>query len=248
MAVPPLFWKTLAPTIAFLLIVVSLAVAWKAFNLPSAVELVPVAKIYFDRFGRIAVFFGALGEGIFLVGLYLPGTFVILLGILFAAGNFAAVAQVWAITVAGLVCAYSADYAMGRYGWYKLLAAYGLSESLEKARAKLAARGASAIFTSFWQINIASVTATAAGTLRFSYGRFIICAAAAAAIWMAFWVTIIVSLGPSALELVDLRFIVFALILWLTWLTLATWFRARHSTHAGKAETESSSLPNRIEK
>ena len=241
MAVPPKLWKTLAPTAVTLLIVISLLLVWQAFDFPSASELVPIAKIYFDKYGLIAVFFGALLEGLFLIGLYLPGTFVVVLGILLANGDPTRVVQVWAVTVSGLVCAYSIDYALGRYGGYKLLVAYGLRESLDKARTRLAARGASAIFTSFWQINIASLTATAAGILRFSYGSFLLCAASAAALWMAFWVTIIVSLGPSALALVNLRFIIVALVLWITWLTLATWLKARRENAAQPAESESGS-------
>jgi membrane protein DedA with SNARE-associated domain len=229
MAVSPKLWRTLAPAVTVLLIVVSLYLVWQAFHFPAETELIPVARAYFKEYGLVTVFFGALGEGLFLIGLYLPGTFVMLLGILFAGSNPARIVQVWAVIITGLVCAYAIDYAMGRFGWYRLFVAYGLRDSLEKARERLATRGISAVFTSFWQINIASLTATAAGTLQFPFPKFIICAACAAAAWMAFWVTIIVSLGPSALELVNLRFIIFALILWITWLALGSWLKARRA-------------------
>jgi membrane protein DedA with SNARE-associated domain len=223
----PTIWKPLAPAVTGLLLVISFYLFWEAFNFPTETELVPIAKTYFDRYGLVSVFFGALGEGIFLVGLYLPGTFVILLGILLAGNDWSHIIKVWAVIVAGLGCAYSIDYGLGKYGWYKLLVAYGLAGPLSKARTRLASRGAGAIFTSFWQINIASLTATAAGILGFSFPKFILCAMCAAALWMAFWVTIIVSLGTSALALVNLRFIVLALIFWISWLGLVAWRKSR---------------------
>jgi membrane protein DedA with SNARE-associated domain len=210
-----------------LLIVLSLYLVWLALDLPTETELVPIARAYFEKYGLLTVFLGALGEGFFLIGLYLPGTFLILIGILLAGDDLGQLVRLWAVIVAGLVCSYSIDYAMGKFGWYRLFVAYGLREPLDKARARLAARGVSAIFTSFWQINIAALTATAAGILQFSYLKFLICAACAAAAWMAFWMTIIKSLGPAALALVNLRFIIFALIIWITWLAFVAWRQGR---------------------
>lgn len=227
MALSARLWKTLAPAVTLLLIVISCLLIWQALNLRSEDELIPIARAYFQRFGLITVFFGALGEGLFLFGLYFPGTFIILLGILLASEDLGRIVTVWAIIIAGLLCSYSIDYALGKFGWYRLLVAYGLREQLDKARERLASHGARAIFTSFWQINIASLTATAAGILQFSFAKFIVCAACAAGIWMAFWITIIVLLGPSALALVNLRFIIFALILWITWLTFVAWRKGR---------------------
>lgn len=222
-----IFWRTLAPAVTLLLIIVSFFLLLQALNFPTESELIPVAKLYFQKYGLITVFFGALGEGLFLFGLYFPGTFIILLGVLLAAGNVAQLVSLWLVIIAGLTLSYSIDYILGKYGWYRLLVSFGLRVALDKARARLSSRGLSAIFTSFWQINIASLTATAAGILGFRYATFILSAVSAAAIWMAFWITVISALGPSALALVNLRFIIAVLIIWITWLAVVTWVQSR---------------------
>lgn len=220
-------WRVLAPAVTTLLIVLSFYVLLRAFDFPTETELIPIARTYFEKYGLVTVFIGALGEGIFLFGLYFPGTFVILLGVLLAAGDIARLFSLWLVIVAGLTLSYSIDFLLGRYGWYRLFVSFGLRDALDRSREKLASRGLSAVLTSFWQINIAALIATAAGILRFRYPSFIICAAGAAGLWMAFWMTVITALGPSAMALVNLRFILAVLILWIGWLAFAIWYQDR---------------------
>lgn len=232
------FWTRVAPAITLFLLVLSLYLIWQALNLPTEAELIPIARTYFEKYGLITVFVGALFEGLFLIGIYLPGTFLILLGILLANGDLTRLVELWIVIITGLMISYSIDFALGKYGWYRLFVVYGLREQLKKARKRLSSRGLSAIFTSFWQINIAALTATAAGTLQFSFIKFVVCAICAAAAWMAFWITVITLLGPAAVALVNLRFILFALILWITWLTFIAWYDSRPKTQSKKLRTK----------
>ena len=144
MALLQRFWRASAPGLICLAIVLLLYVFWQTAGIPSEAELIPLARAYFNEYGLVTVFVGAVAEGLLLIGIYLPGTFIILLGVILANGDPGRLVVIWAVTIAGLLCSYTANYAMGRFGWYRLLVAYGLKESLEKARRRHAPRRAGA--------------------------------------------------------------------------------------------------------
>ena len=217
--------KVIALPLVFLGIFVSLYLIWIVLELPPEKELVSIAKGYFDKYGLVTVFVSAIFEGLLLIGWYFPGTFVVVLALLLAGNNVLQVAEIAALAVAGLVVAYTVNYIVGKYGWYQLFIAFGLREPLEKAKLRLTKYGLSAIFTTYWQINLASLVSTAAGILQFSFFKFLTYSAVAAACWMTFWSSLIFVSGQAALALVNLRFIVLAII---GWIVLRLIFRKRN--------------------
>ena len=80
---------------------------------------------------------------------------------------------------------------------------------------RLTKYGLSAIFTTYWQANLASCISTAAGILQFPAARFIAYSLAAEALWITFWAGIIFFLGSAALSLVGFRMILFLIMLWI---------------------------------
>src|SRR5437868_14176307 len=106
-----------------------------------------------------------------------------------------------AIAGCGLYCGQVTNFFAGKYGWYRLLLAFGLREPLENAQRRLIKYGLSAIFTTYWQANVASCISTAAGILQFPAARFIALSLIAEALWITFWATLIFFLGPAALSL-----------------------------------------------
>ena len=217
--------KVIALPLVFLGIFASLYLVWIVLDLPPEKELISIAKGYFDKYGLVTVFVSAIFEGLLLIGWYFPGTFVIVLALLLAGNNVLQVAEIAALAVAGLVVAYSVNYFVGIYGWYRLFIAFGLKEPLEKARLRLTKYGLSAIFTTYWQFNLASLVSTAAGILQLSFMKFLGYSVAAAMLWMAFWSSLIFISGQAALALVNLRFIVLAII---GWIVLRLIFRKRN--------------------
>jgi membrane protein DedA with SNARE-associated domain len=102
--------------------------------------------------------------------------------------------------------AYVTNFFAGKYGWYRLLA-FGLREALENAQRRLTRCGLSAIFTTYWQANLASCVSTAAGILQFPAWRFLAYSAVAEALRGTFWASIIFFLGSAAPSLVGFRMI-----------------------------------------
>jgi membrane protein DedA with SNARE-associated domain len=207
--------RLIAIPIIFLFVFASLYLVWEFLDLPPEDVLLGIARSYFERYGLITVFIGAFVEGLLLVGWYFPGAIVILAALLLAGSNPWAAAQVLMATMAGLSTAYIVNFLLGKYGWYRLLIAFGLREGLDRAKARLTKYGLSAIFTTYWQMNLASLTSTAAGILHFPAAKFVIISVVACVAWITFWGSMIFFLGQAATALVSLRVIIAVIAAWI---------------------------------
>ena len=225
--------KLIAVPLLFLIIFASLYLLWGALDLPPEEALMALAKDYFDRYGLITVLAGAFIEGLLLIGWYFPGAIVIFAALLLAGDDAWRATQVLSLTVIGLSLAYSVNYVAGKYGWYRLLVAFGLREGLERAKTRLTKYGLSAIFATYWQMNLASLTSTAAGILHVSAGRFLAVSVVACTAWIAFWGGMIFFLGQAAAALVSVRIILVVIALWIVARLLYSRFARRNEPAAG---------------
>lgn len=192
--------QSLAMPLTLLCAVGTVVTAWHLFDLPSDTDLMHMAGAIFDTFGYAAVFVSAVIEGALVVGLYYPGALVIFLSVILAGQDVVRVATLVLVVTSAFAIGLSIDYALGKYGWYRLLLKIGLRTELERAEERFKRRGALAIIGTAWDINIASFTATAAGILRYPYGRFLLYTFCAFLVWNSIWATVIYFIGRQALE------------------------------------------------
>ena len=221
--------RIIAFPLAVLGVFVLLYAIWLALDLPPEETMVAAAKFYLDRYGIVIVLVSAYLEGLLLIGWYFPGTLVIILALVFAGPDPMRTAQVAAVAGTGLFAAYVTNFFAGKYGWYRLLLAFGLREPLENAQKRLTRYGLSAIFTTYWQANVASCISTAAGILQFSVSRFIAYSLLAEALWVTFWATLIFFLGPAALSLAGFRMILLLILIWIAVRLIYRWKFERRS-------------------
>ena len=196
---------------------------WIALDLPPEETMAQAAKEYLDRYGLVIVLISAYLEGLLLIGWYFPGTLVIVLALIFAAPHPARFALTAAVAGTGLLSAFVTNFFAGKYGWYRLLLAFGLREPLDNAQKRLTKYGLSAIFTTYWQANLASCTSTAAGILQFPASRFLAYSFVAETLWITFWSSLIFFLGSAALSLVGFRMILFLIMLWIAGRLIYRW-------------------------
>src|SRR5436305_12963310 len=215
--------KIIAFPLAVLAVFGLLYAIWLALDLPPEETMIAAAKYYLDRYGVVIVLVSAYLEGLLLIGWYFPGTLVIILALVFAGPDPARTAQVAAVAGTGLFSAYVTNFFAGKYGWYRLLLAFGLRDPLENAKRRLTKYGLSAIFTTYWQANLASCISTAAGILQFPAQRFILLALLAHTLWFAFWATLIFLLGPAARSLAGFRMILLLILIWIAARLIYRW-------------------------
>ena len=207
--------KIMAFPLAVLAVFGLLYAIWLALDLPPEDTLIAIAKNYLDRYGLAIVLVCAYLEALLVIGWYFPGTLVIIVALIVAAAEPVRYVETAAVAGIGLYCGQVTNFFSGKYGWYRLLLAFGLREPLENAKRRLLKYGLSAIFTTFWQANLASCISTAAGILQFSPQRFLVLALLAQTFWFAFWATLIFLLGPAALTLAGFRMILFLILIWI---------------------------------
>jgi membrane protein DedA with SNARE-associated domain len=215
--------KIIALPLAVLAVFGLLYLIWLALDLPPEDTMVRIAKDYLDHHGVLIVLVAAYLEGLLLIGWYFPGTLVIILALVLAGPDPVRVAQVAATAGFGLFAAYVTNFCAGKYGWYRLLLAFGLREPLENAQRRLNKYGLSAIFTTYWQANLASCISTAAGILQFPPGRFVAYSFVAEALWVTFWAALIFFLGKAALSLAGFRMILLLILIWIAVRLLYRW-------------------------
>lgn len=218
-------WKSLKLPLLVLLIILSLYFFWQMFDLPSDDQLKEVARSYFTKYGLATVFISAILEGIVLVGWYYPGSLAIFLGVIFAGKDVGQVMIVVTLVILGLFISYLINFWLGKYGWYRLLLAFGLKEPLARAQQRLTKYGAASIALTYWQPNLAALTATAAGVLNFSFRKFFVYSLVATIIWNAGWGILVYFMGEVALSLIGLRFALVAVGVWIfarLWLSRKT--------------------------
>ena len=220
--------KILSIPLFFVAVYLSFLVIWKIFNLPRGEELLPVVRHYFASFGLIAVFISALIEGFLILGQYFPGGFIIFLGVIAAGNNIPRVAGVVLIVSAAFFISYTLNYLVGKYGWYRLFLKFGLKNSLEKAKKNLDQQGLNAVLTGYWEPNLASIIATAAGILQFPLKKFSLYSVVGIITWNVFWGAFVFILGDAALKLTGTKYILTIFAVWVSVILIKEFFVRRY--------------------
>lgn len=192
--------NSLSLPILFTGIVAAVSLVWWIFQLPNGDELVSIVQRFFDTYGYWALFISSFIEGALVLGFYFPGGVVIFLSVVLAGHDVPRVATIVGLVSGAFVLGLVVDYLLGKYGWYKILVKFGFRRELENAQRRLQRHGVLAIILSYWDINIASMTATAAGILRYPFVRFVVYSAIFITIWNSFWATLIFFIGKGALR------------------------------------------------
>ncbi len=187
---------------------------WYLFDLPPQEELIVIIKGYIAQYGLVLVFVGAFLEALLLISWYFPGSLVIFISILLSPTPQYAALSV-AVVTAALYCGYVVNFFLGKYGWYKVLLAFGIKKKLEEAQSKIERYGVRTIFLSYWHPGLASFTSTAAGILQFNLRKFLILSLIATVVWDSFWGVLVYSLGERALgTILSWPFVIAVAIVW----------------------------------
>jgi membrane protein DedA with SNARE-associated domain len=194
------YLKLLSVPLLLLVLSFFFQIVWEVFSLPPAEEMAAAAGNWFDTYGLPAFFASAVLEGMLLVGGYFPGVFVVSLGIVLTNSPLEA-AIIVAVGTAGLIIAHILNYTLGRYGWYRLLAKFGLRNAMESERDKLVKRGSLAIFLSYWLPSAAAITDTAAGIMRMPFKTFLLASVISTIFWDTIVGTLVYVFKSSALSI-----------------------------------------------
>jgi membrane protein DedA with SNARE-associated domain len=161
-------------------------------TLPPFHTLIEAAGTFYDQYGYLVVFLGTLFENTALLGLFLPGNSLALLGAFYAREGTLNLGWVIFFAWLGTVLGYNIDYLIGRFALSHVVA--WLSKSALGRRLRLAGRvrlahtlltrhGGKAILISHMIGHIRSFVALSAGATRMNYPRFLLFEMMAALVW-----------------------------------------------------------------
>ncbi len=185
------------------------------FDLPSYTEINAWVKEIFIDHGYWVVFVGAIAEGLLFANWYLPGSVVVVMGVALARDSGLSVVWMATLITAGFFVTAVFNYALGRFGWYRLLMKLGLADTLNKTKKKVEKHGHKIIFGTYFHPNIGALTATSAGILKLSFKRFLVYSILALIAWNTLWTIVVFVSGPAIVEIVNFRNLLIIISSWL---------------------------------
>lgn len=210
-------------------VVLTLGAVWLILDLPTDQEIQQIVTDWIGTYGLPLVFVGSFIEALLFVGIYFPGSLIIFLGVGLAPTPAHAVLAVLCIT-AGMFLGYNTNYAMGKYGWYRVFMKLGMRASLEKAEFKMKQNDTRYILYTYWHPGLAAFTSTAAGILKTRYRRFAFLSFGALFIWNTIWGVVVYQIGESALRIMDFKVIISVFASWILFELGLFFYRKYRST------------------
>jgi len=190
-------------------------ILYKVFDLPSYEEINAKIELAFAVHGYWVVFIGALAEGILFANWYLPGSVVVVMGVAFAQQSGLNVFGVVSLITLGFFITTLLNYALGRFGWYRLLMKFGLESAITKTKNRLEKHGHKIIFGTYFHPNMGALTATSAGILRLPFKPFVVYSFLALAFWNSFWSLLVYISGPAIVDLITFKSLFIIVSMWL---------------------------------
>lgn len=174
------FWPLLIATVVILVV---LRILFYFFNQN---DLINYLSVFYSRYGALILFFSGIIEGLVLIGLYYPGSTIILLGATLAGAKIISLPEVVLWASLGLLAAYAINYWFGFNGGEKILARSGLYEPLEKAKSQ-AEKSKLIYLWSTVHPNVAAIMSVVLGTMKVNFLKFITLSTLGQFFWSTFW-------------------------------------------------------------
>ncbi len=208
--------KALSLPLTIIIFTLLYQILWNFLGWPTGEELTKILTNFFNRYGLWLIFVCSILESAVIIGNYFPGGLIIFISVVACQGNIPKIILTVAIVSLGFFLGYLIDYLLGKYGWYKLLVKFGFSNHIEQAKSKLLKHSFKAILSSYWEVNLASITATSAGILQMDLKKFLAESTLALLLWNVVWGTLVGTLGQKSIDVItNWRYAIPILAIWL---------------------------------
>lgn len=201
----------------FLTVYLSLFIILRG-RIPDTATVIREIQELYTVYGYYLVLIGAFFEGLFPIGMYIPGSTVVLLGAVLSKTGIIQFPLVIILGTLGFVLAYTANYFLGKYGVYRLLSFLGLDREINSAKIRLERNHVKAIFFGCISPAPAAFLSTAAGVLKIPFQRFLVLVIISQFFWSMLWGSIVYIFGMPLVEFIlkNLFIIIgFIVIIWI---------------------------------
>jgi membrane protein DedA with SNARE-associated domain len=187
--------------VVIVFLIYSLTLIYLRRHIPEAPQLVQRIEGFYGQYGYDMIFLGALLEGTFMVGFYVPGSFIVLLGAVLAKSGIVSFPLVILFGTLGLLLGYIINFMLGRFGWYHIVEGVGLGKSIKSAEDTIKKHQKYALFWGYMMPSTASFLSTAAGILKVDFKKFLLQSLLTQLFWSLLWGGLAFVFGMPFVEL-----------------------------------------------
>ncbi|MCG3167139.1 MAG: hypothetical protein POELPBGB_02923 [Bacteroidia bacterium] len=198
------------------LILLLFILLYRIFNFPPPKELIVFMESWFNLYGFKLLFFAALFEGVFVIGMYFPGSLAIALSIFTLGKNPLDLIQIGITSYISFMIANILNYYLGRYGYYKFLLFLGGKEVIEKMQNSMNKYGYRTFFFTGFFPNFIAITSVCAGISNLNIYKTVFYQATSLLFWVTAW-TITGSIIIKKINLQDNSQSLYILLLIFLW-------------------------------
>lgn len=142
-----------------------------------------IIKGYYAEYGYLTIFSGLVCENTTLIGFFIPGVFIIIIGGFYAQQHVLSLPFVVLFAFLGTFIGDVLSYAIGYYGWRFLLEKAGVTKRLPKIRQALEKEGGKYILFYNFSAYLRLFVPAGAGIIRFPFLKYSFFDGAGALLW-----------------------------------------------------------------
>ncbi len=205
-------------------------VFYRLLNLPSPFELSKMIIGWFSMYGLSLLFVAAFIEGVFVFGMYFPGSLAIALAVYSLGKTPLDLLIIGSISFLAFLIANIINYYLGRFGYYKFLLLIGGKSSIDKMQSSMNKHGYRTFFLTGFFPNFIAITSVCAGISKLNIWRIIFFQATS----LLFWVTVWTITGSLIIKQVNLQdnnqsiYILIAIFLWGIFLVIKDYIKKKN--------------------
>ena len=198
------------------LVLVIFAITYQALGLPSPTEITEFLKNLISSEGILIFVPVAFVEALFMLSVYFPGSFVIVLTVIYLDRSLIQLIEILILCIFGFSCANVVNYYLGRFGFHKIVHLLGGDEALNTTIEWIKKRGSTAILAAGVHPNVMAVCVVCLGIAGMPFYKAIFLSTVSLIGWSAIYVPILAVLSESkpADPAYQIFFLVFLFISW----------------------------------
>jgi membrane protein DedA with SNARE-associated domain len=169
---------------------------FRLLGLPSANEFILIMQTGFENYGLLFLLVGLMLEGLFVFGLYFPGSAIAIMAVITLGRTYHDVFLVIVVGVVAMLAITTVNYLLGKYGYYKVLEKLGAKGSIERMGNRFRKNEKGVIFLFSSSPNSLAICSIYAGIVRthfITYMKWV-------GMCLLFWISLV-----SALVFIFLR-------------------------------------------
>lgn len=198
------------------LLLILFSILYRIISLPTPEDLINIYRVLFESYGLWILFISAIVEGLFIIGLYFPGSLTIALSVLILGNTTLDLFLIGSISYVAFMLSNIMNYYIGKYGYYKLLLFISKKDTIDKMQKTMEKYGNRTFFITGVLPNFFAVTSVCAGISNLNIFRTLYLQATALLFWIFIW-TLVGSLIVNHVNLNDENQSFYIIIIFFLW-------------------------------